>query len=136
MQSNGIRPWQLGRVMFGSGLGFGPGVHVKGIKGTGAGTVRAFAIAIASAAGGVSTNAGRRGRDLHVQPNAQRPQNRQKHRQSSTTSTPSPSPTKEAAHEIVRAIEREAMLTQIPQPGLQTLFTYLTTQTPSSASQS
>ncbi|QSZ32088.1 hypothetical protein DSL72_001657 [Monilinia vaccinii-corymbosi] len=31
----------------------------------------------------------------------------------------------EVAHEKVRAIEREAMLTQVPQPGLQTLFTYL-----------
>ncbi|KAF7896433.1 hypothetical protein EAF00_006447 [Botryotinia globosa] len=36
----------------------------------------------------------------------------------------------EAAHEKIRAIEREAMLTQVPQPGLQTLFTYLSTLTP------
>ncbi|KAG4027920.1 hypothetical protein MFRU_026g01010 [Monilinia fructicola] len=42
-----------------------------------------------------------------------------------------PSSEQEAAHEKIRAIEREAMLTQIPQPGLQTLFAYLTTQTPS-----
>ncbi|KAF7858423.1 hypothetical protein EAF04_009024 [Stromatinia cepivora] len=36
----------------------------------------------------------------------------------------------EAAHEKIRTIEREAMLTQVPQPGLQTLFTYLATLTP------
>ncbi|CCD45053.1 putative had superfamily protein [Botrytis cinerea BcDW1] len=36
----------------------------------------------------------------------------------------------EAAHEKIRAIEREAMLTQVPQPGLQTLFTFLSTLTP------
>ncbi|KAJ8059677.1 hypothetical protein OCU04_011325 [Sclerotinia nivalis] len=36
----------------------------------------------------------------------------------------------EAAHEKIRTIEREAMLTQVPQPGLQTLFTYLATHTP------
>ncbi|KAF7931038.1 uncharacterized protein EAE97_009247 [Botrytis byssoidea] len=35
----------------------------------------------------------------------------------------------EAAHEKIRAIERDAMLTQVPQPGLQTLFTYLSTLT-------
>ncbi|CAD6445271.1 73d021ed-ac7f-46a5-9172-06cd49d7c1c6 [Sclerotinia trifoliorum] len=38
----------------------------------------------------------------------------------------------EAAHEKIRTIEREAMLTQVPQPGLQTLFTYLATLTPPS----
>ncbi|KAB8300940.1 hypothetical protein EYC80_002865 [Monilinia laxa] len=43
-----------------------------------------------------------------------------------------PIPDQEAAHEKIRAIEREAMLTQVPQPGLQTLFTYLTSQTPPS----
>ncbi|ESZ92682.1 hypothetical protein SBOR_6943 [Sclerotinia borealis F-4128] len=40
-----------------------------------------------------------------------------------------PSSDQDAAHERIRAIEREAMLTQVPQPGLQTLFTYLRTHT-------
>ncbi|PQE17244.1 hypothetical protein CJF31_00005633 [Rutstroemia sp. NJR-2017a BVV2] len=36
-----------------------------------------------------------------------------------------------AAHEAIRAVERSAMLLQTPQPGLQTLFTYLTAPPPS-----
>ncbi|KAM3082820.1 hypothetical protein ACMFMF_002473 [Clarireedia jacksonii] len=36
-----------------------------------------------------------------------------------------------AAHEAIRAIERSAMLLQTPQPGLETLFTYLTSPPPS-----